>query len=230
MQDSGAKVASLAAAKAPARAARATGDDPREVVQRALAGDGGAVRALIGELMPVIQARVARMLMRYAGQARGRDIRQELEDLCQEVFVLLFKDSGKVLKAWDPARGMSLANFVGLVAERRVLQVFRSNRQNPWSEDPTEARDLQAKESRRTASAEGAVAAKQLFDRMLDRLTVELSPLGMDMFRALLLEQRKVAEVASAYDMTLKAVYAWQSRLKKRVRKLAAELRREGAV
>ena len=45
----------------------------------------------------------------------GRDIRQEVEDLSQEVFLQLFAEGGRVLATWQPERGLTLLNFVGLV-------------------------------------------------------------------------------------------------------------------
>src|SRR5687768_1618744 len=80
---------------------------------------------------------VARGLARRMVKARGRDLRQEVEDLTQEVFVALFADDARALRLWDPARGASLANFVGLLAEREVASILRSGRRSPWTEDPT---------------------------------------------------------------------------------------------
>ena len=78
-------------------------------------------------LTPVIQARVARTLLAHRSRlAGGRDVRQEVEDLSQDVFLALFDRDGHVLRSWEPERGLSLENFVGLVAERQVLSFLRS--------------------------------------------------------------------------------------------------------
>src|SRR5689334_24844964 len=91
-----------------------------ERIEAALSGDEGALRGLLRELTPVIQARVARALLRRRGLARGEDPRQRLADIAQDVYLELFRDRAKLLRSWDPARGLSLTNFVGLVAEQRV--------------------------------------------------------------------------------------------------------------
>lgn len=192
-------------------------------VSGALSGDAVALGRVVDHLMPVVHARVTRVLFRYAGAARGRDIRQEADDLVQEVFVALFDRDGKALRSWEPARGMSLAGFVGLVAQRTALQVMRSGRRNPWTEDPTLSETLEV-EPAREAPADRRVQARELFDVLLDRLGEQLSPLGMSLFQDLLVRQLGVSHVAEARGMTTAAVYAWQGRLKKLVRALAAEL------
>ena len=63
---------------------------PPNVVRDALSGDRKALRELVDALTPVIQARVVRALLRRRGQAAGRDIRQEVEDMTQDVFSALF--------------------------------------------------------------------------------------------------------------------------------------------
>src|SRR5262245_1194983 len=107
----------------------------RARIEAALAGDEGAVRQLVDELGPVIQARVARALLR---RASGRSVRQEVEDLTQEVFASLFEDDGRILRAWDETRGLSLKNFVGLVAGRQATSILRSGRTTPWRDDPAD--------------------------------------------------------------------------------------------
>ena len=117
-------------------------DDKAVLVAHALSGDPAALTRLVALLTPVIQARVARTLLaRRFRLAAGRDVRQEVEDLSQEVFLALFARGGRVLRAWEPERGLSLENFVGLVAERQVLSFLRSSRRNPWPEETAFAED-----------------------------------------------------------------------------------------
>ena len=81
----------------------------RARVARALAGDRGELDVLVALLAPIVQVRVARALARRR-DGRGRDLKQEAEDLRQEVFLALFADDGRWLRAWDETRGMSLVN------------------------------------------------------------------------------------------------------------------------
>jgi RNA polymerase sigma factor (sigma-70 family) len=192
------------------------------VVERALARDREALRSLVDVLTPVIQARVARALLRRAASASGRNIRQEVEDLTQEVFVALFSEGGKALRAWEPGRGLSLVNFVGFLAERQVAAILRTTRRSPWTEDPTLMEELDRPAE--DASAELRVLSQQMLNALLDRLREELSPLGLSLFEQLFVQQRSVAEVSEQMGMSRDAVYAWQSRLGKLSRRLGAEL------
>ncbi|MEZ4472066.1 MAG: sigma-70 family RNA polymerase sigma factor [bacterium] len=201
----------------------------RSLVERALAGELSAVRRLVAALTPVIQARVARILMRCRAGARGREIRQEVEDLSQEVFVALLENDGRVLRSWDPDRGMSLQNFAGLVAERQAISILRSGRRSPWTEDPTLSTDLDAGRTSRPPTPEGRVAGREFYDELLDRVRQALSPKGLQLFELIVLEERSVEEVCAEVGMTTDAVYAWRSRLMKLLRKLRADILSESS-
>lgn len=194
----------------------------RSLVERALRGDRVAVRTLMSALTPVVQARVARSLWRHRGQARGRDLRQETADLVQDVFVALFEKRGKALRAWDPDRGSSLQNFVGLIAERHVLSVLRSRRRNPWSEDPTAQQDMDVKPV--AADAEARAVSRERLDTLYTRLRGQLTPRGLELFELHVIRGRGVAELSEAFEMTPDAIYAWKSRLKRTLKRLRAEL------
>lgn len=195
-----------------------------ELIAQTLARRPDAARKLVDQLYPVVQARVARVLWRTGRGSDGkRDVRQEVLDMTQDVFRELFDDHGKALRAWDPARGLSLPNFVGLLAERHAVSVLRSDRRNPWTEDPTLDSTFE-RHADTAQSPEPAVLSRDLLETLLDRLRVTLSPLGMDLFQRLFVDERPVEEVAATLKMSTEAIYAWRSRLRKLVTALAAEL------
>jgi DNA-directed RNA polymerase specialized sigma24 family protein len=201
--------------------------DPADLqgeVQRAVAGDSEAVRRLVRLLTPVIQARVARCLLRYQSTARpaarSRNIRQEVEDLTQEIFLLLFAGNGKVLRTWEPDRGLALANFVGLIAERRTASILHSGRRSPWRDEPSPPEDLD-RESDGSGPLEAAMSRQQL-ERLFARLTEELSPLGRHLFDLLFVRELPLLEIVATTGMTADAVYAWRSRLRRLARRLLA--------
>jgi RNA polymerase sigma-70 factor (ECF subfamily) len=197
-------------------------DPDRELLNRALSGDPSAVRELVAKLLPIIQVRVARILARR--RTRGaRDVRQEVEDFAQEVFVALFEADGRVLRAWDPERGLSLASFCGLVAEREVASILRSGRRSPWTEDATANEDLEEAVGA-TLETELGIASRDQLRRLTDRLREELSPRGLELFQRLIVEEESVESVAQSTKMSAAAVYAWRSRFGKLARALAREL------
>lgn len=186
--------------------------DDTELVRRALSGDPAATRRLVVAVLPVVQARVTRVLARRRNKS-GRDVRQEVEDLAQEVFAALFDEDGRALRAWDASRGLSLANFCGLVAEREAASILRSGRRSPWSADPTDTDDL-----------ERDLARREQLELLVDRVREALSPRGLEMFERLVVREESVEAVCAATKMSPDAVYAWRSRIGKLVRALAREI------
>lgn len=201
-----------------------------EIIDETLAGGALAARRLTEALLPTVHFRVARQLMRRQGRAGGRDVRQEVEDMVQDVFFELFRDGGKRLRSWDPARGLSLENYVGMIAEQRVIATLRSDRRSPWTEDPSEAEALEGEHSheprRATGPAERVVSARQRIDLILDALRGSVSPQGYRIFEMLFVEQRDTDEVCEELGLQPGAVYTWRSRLRKRVTEIGAELDR----
>jgi RNA polymerase sigma-70 factor (ECF subfamily) len=188
---------------------------------QALAGNPVAVRAIIGALTPVIQARAGRALARRGH--RGRDPRQELGDLVQDVLLHLFRDDGRILRTWKPERGLSLVNFVGLVAEREVGRIVRSGRRSPWALDPMEDTAIEAAAGA-VDSAERRTGSRDLFDQVYERLEDELHPRALELFRLLVVEEAPVPEVCAHTGLSADQVYNWRSRLVKRAREILAKL------
>jgi len=193
-----------------------------DLVARALDGERGALATLVERLTPVIQARAAHWLLRQHG-ARTRNVRQEVEDLTQEVFLALFAQSGKILRTWEADRGLTLEKFVGLVAERQVISILRTQKRNPWKEDPTLAEDLEA-DLPTHAPAEEIVASSNALERLFERLKEELIPLAWHLFDLIYLQQLSVADVIAATGMSADAVYAWRSRLARLARERYSEI------
>ena len=201
-------------------------DDTAPVLlERALTGDRSALQDLFAHVAPVIQVRVARALLRRS-RASGRDPRQELRDMVQEVFVSLLENDGRTLRAWKAERGMSLENFVGLVAERQVASILRTGKRSPWKEDPVEEEDLAVHAGATDAQAV-ATLSRDMLRVLLDRLREELTPKMLGLFYALWVEEQPVSQICETMGMQADAVYAARSRIAKRARAIAADLERE---
>jgi RNA polymerase sigma-70 factor (ECF subfamily) len=195
-----------------------------EDIKRALAGDRALVRRLVDELTPILQARVARALVRR-GRASDRDVRQEVEDLTQDVFRALFSSGGKALLAWDPERG-TLPTFIRWVADREVITILRVARKNPWTEEPVaggDFDDMPAPEN----DPEGTTQSREILRSIITRVRETTSDLGRAVFDMLVLDGRSPEDVCAAMDMSPEAVYAWRSRLGRLARQIRAELQSE---
>jgi hypothetical protein len=191
----------------------------RQLIEAALARDPAAVRALVDLLSPVIARRVAAGLWR---RGPGRDVRTEVEDVSQEVFASLFAGGGKALRAWDPARGMSLPNFVGLLAQHQVASILRTGRTQPFRDEPTEAATLERLPDLGPVP-EAVVGSRERMTRLLERLRAQLSPRGLELFQRLILDEEPIEALVTSTGLTRDALYQWRSRLAKLVRQLAAE-------
>jgi RNA polymerase sigma-70 factor (ECF subfamily) len=198
--------------------------DRSKLVVQALAGDGESARALVAILTPVVRSRAAGALVRR-GRRAGRSIDQELEDLTQEVLLGLFEQRGKRLAAWSSDRG-TLESFVGVVAEREVASIMRNGRRSPWKDEPASDEEVE-RQQEPTRSDDELVASRHLLERLLDRMRERLSPQGMQMFRALYVEEKPVEVVCAETGMRPDAVYAWRSRLSRLARALADEIENE---
>lgn len=197
----------------------------REVEAFLRHGDPIALSALVDLLTPIIEARAARMLSRR--RKDGRDVRQELPDLVQEVFIAILEDDAKVLRAWSPERGLSLPNFIGLIAEREVSSILRSGRRNPYTDRPEEISNLDREDL--AASADAELMSRELVVALLDRMRDALSPLGLQLFELLVVSEESVESVCATMQMKPDAVYAWRSRLSKMLKGFAEELLRSSS-
>jgi RNA polymerase sigma factor (sigma-70 family) len=195
-------------------------EDPRDLVRKALARDPASVTALVERLSPVIERRVAATLWQRAGR---RDVRQEVKDMTQAVFLSLFEEDGKALRAWDPARGSALEGFVALLAHRQVISLLRRGKTSPWPDDPKESEWLEAVPADAPVP-EQIIASREHLHTLLDRVREELSPLGLEMFQRLIVDEEPLEEVGAKLGKTPQALYQWRSRLLRRVKELSAEI------
>ena len=195
-------------------------EEVRQLLERTLAGDAAAARRLAQHLLPVIQARVARTLLRAAGIPPRFDVDEAVRDGVQDVLVHLLRDGAKELRRWDPARGASLRNFVGLVAERRTLSALSIRSRNPTTEtataDDTLARHAEGRRS--TSGLEARAAARDLLGRLLDRLKAEVPA---ETYRLFVL---RYAEGCSTQEM-IAATGLGKAVIEKRLSRLRPQLR-----
>jgi len=198
-----------------------------QLIERALSGDAAAVRTLVDRLAPVVQKRVACAFLR-GGSGGGRGIRPEVEDATQEVLLSLFSEHGKALRSWSPERGLSLEGFVGLVAQRQVLSVLRSRRRSPYTALPRAPEDLDEVRPSSRRSLHRVTEARDALSRLAEGLQRRLSPVGLDVFERMYVEQQGVEEVSRDTGLSADAIYQWRTRIKRAARETRAELSREG--
>lgn len=186
------------------------------LVKAALSRNPQAVRVLVNRLTPVVQTRVARALLR-SGVAQSASLAHEVEDLCQDVFVALFAKEGQALRCWDPAVGIELETFVGVIAWRQAISRLRARRASAHRlvSDPTEL----AQPSDPSSFA-ARIEARHSIDALAAKLAERLSANALDMFHRLFLWDQSVDEVCAETGQSAAAVYQWRTRLRRAVQEL----------
>jgi RNA polymerase sigma factor (sigma-70 family) len=203
-----------------AEASLSEADDLKILVERALSGDAASVRALVDRLSPVIMRRVEATLWRRTGRANAG---QEAADMAQEVFVALFQADGRALRSWDPERGMSFDNFIGLLAQHQVISILRNKRTSPWREEPTITEEIEPLADM-VISPETIASSREDLRLLVDRLRETLSARGLEVFQRMIIDEEPLDEIAARTGMTRAALYQWKSRVLRTVRALAQEI------
>jgi RNA polymerase sigma-70 factor (ECF subfamily) len=191
-----------------------------ELLERALRGEVEAAQSLVHELFPVIRARVRR---RLAGAAPDT----EFEDVAQDVWVKLVANEGRELRRYDPTRGFSLANYVGLIAEREAGNHLAARRAQKRGGLMRVASLETAEEERSHPSAEKEVADKELLARLIQHLEHNLSPKGRAVFSFIYRDEQTAEEVAATMNVTPQVIYNWQHKIRTLARDFFAEVTRD---
>ncbi|MBL4684530.1 MAG: sigma-70 family RNA polymerase sigma factor [Nannocystaceae bacterium] len=183
-------------------------------IAAALEGRGGGPDGLARTLLPLTIELAGRELYPW-GSFYRRQPAELRNDVAQDVLLRLFANDGRVLLTWDPQLGLSLRSFVKRVIRYHVLQLFRTERGNPWRNEPTPVERLEQ------LDLEGPELLHQLWLwQVRDQLLERESSRSRDLYRALFVEQQSAEEVAREHDMTCDAVYQWRARFKQRAAKV----------
>jgi RNA polymerase sigma factor (sigma-70 family) len=177
--------------------------------------------SLIAELTPVIRSRVGQRLCRSGAVAYSGEARFEAEDLTQEILMHLFERNGRTLRRWDAGRGLSLHNFVRLVAQRHVVTVLRRQ----WLHKESAAADEQLSRCPDPSPpAAMRLEGAEIISQLMEALRARLTSRAMRILELLHFEDRSVAEVSAMLEMTPNALYAARNRIRGQLRAIAREL------
>lgn len=185
-------------------------------VTRAFAGERPRADALARALLVLLPPLAARELIPWSGHYR-RSPASLCEDVVQDVMLKLFAERGRVLRAWDPERGLTLRGFLRRVVRFHVLQLFRSSVKNPWRDRLTEGHLEVAGED------SDAVLHQLWLWEVRDLLLAEENDHGRALYMGLFVEHRSAEDVGEQHNMTRDAVYQWRSRFKRRASRLLAD-------
>jgi RNA polymerase sigma-70 factor (ECF subfamily) len=192
-----------------------------ERVARAIEEGGELGSALALEITPVIRARVARRLRRSGIMSQCGESRYETEDLCQDVLTRLLERGGRLLRQWDPERGLSLRNFVGLIADRFVGGILRyKGARKESAMEPGALYDTPCPVPHPAIVAE----QREMLEVLRRLLAGRISERGMAVYQLLFVQQQSVLAVADRMGLREGAIYSWRSRIRKQLRLISVQL------
>lgn len=189
--------------------------DAGELVAQACRGDDEAARLLVRQLYPLV-AKIVRA---------HRPVRTPEEDLCQMIFIKMFRKLGQF------SGGVPLEHWLSRIAVNTCLNALAAEKVRPelrradLTEDQSEMIDNLTAAPEETGGA-SEFAARDLVDHLLE----QLAPSERLVMTLLHLEQKDVAEVAAitGWSKTLVKVRAFRARQKLRgkLARLTAEEKR----
>jgi RNA polymerase sigma-70 factor (ECF subfamily) len=178
-------------------------------------GDEDALRCLL----PVVHARVARAARRWK-LLPACDVREQILDWEQGAWARLFAGA---LWRWDRERGLSLRNFVGMVAECFVIDQLRcdtADRIGQVAEHPMQI-DGEVSIQR---SPDLHVAARQESARVWATLVDRLGSRGREVLYHSFVCELDATEVQCRTGLSVEAIHQWRSRIRRLAHDIRADL------
>jgi RNA polymerase sigma factor (sigma-70 family) len=196
--------------------------EPAVLIARAVQGDQAASRVLVRELTPTIERAVGAIVSR-SPYGRSGDAHQETRDLTQEVLLMLFRERGRVLRRWNPQRGVPLSRYAAMIARRRTIAHLRACSSRRLLALPSDVAGNSLSVDRAPSPEQRAVERQELV-RVLERLRAELPARRWRLFYRLFVRGDEVEEVSGASGLTANAVYTLRTHLRRIVRELKVRL------
>ena len=202
-------------------------------MRRCVEGAPGARRALVVQFL--------RTVRQAAGMSRavrtGRVAEADVDDAAQLVFITLFAEDCRVLRAWSGQA--SLRHYIRTIAARVAARHFRGvlRRHGRFhlgldaaeDDDPTSALAQFAQQAAPEAAVDLRLVQEAERAALRAAIADELSERGRAVYEALFVEELEPAEVARRLGMTANNVYQYRNRIQRAARRVAARWRVEGA-
>ena len=188
-----------------------------DLLRRARAGDAKAVHDVVQKIEPWCRVRIAKVLLGapYASRA-------DVDDILQDTLLVFLKAEGGPADRWERAKG-SFENFAAGKAEHLALDLRRKRRkEGSWFD--AEDRESAEPEVDSSRTPERQLASRQLLAESLRVCRAEQSSQGKEMLQMLIVDRLGVREVAEMMCMEPAAVYAWRSRLTRRLKEIAQQM------
>ena len=138
----------------------------------------------------------------------------EKKDLIQEVWARLLNDNGKVLKKYDPGRGMSVESYSTMIVNREIGDIIRKHQSNKRKEQLNIKFNDDIYLEHNPLTIERFIQARELAVKLDYWLCSELTDRGITVLHAAFYEDAHPGEVAKHLNMSIKNVYIWRHKLR----------------
>jgi RNA polymerase sigma-70 factor (ECF subfamily) len=194
-------------------------DPTMELLRACIRGDVAARRRLVEEYSGIVSYGVTVIFQQFGRPSR----REEIEDLCQDVFLALFDQDARKLRQYQGRNGCSLASWIRVVANRLTIDRLRREGRTVSLDDPNNVETSRVREAHPDAKpgpepqveeAQRAAKVREMIGQLptKDQLFVQLF-----YFQGLPIE-----EVAQTIGITTNAAYVRKMRLHEKLRRLAS--------
>jgi len=209
------RVATLPPAQGP------DGMDPTtELLQGCIRGDADARRRLVAEYTGIVSYGVSVIFQQFGRPSR----KEEIEDICQDVFLALFDQDARKLRQYQGRNGCSLASWLRVVANRLTIDRLRREGRTVSLDDPNNIESWRVREAQPDAKPgpEPQVEEAQRAARVRE-LIAQLPPKDQLFVQLFYFQGLPIEEVANTIGITTNAAYVRKMRLHEKLRRLIAE-------
>jgi len=203
----------------------AKADPTMDLLRACIRGDSDARRRLVDEYSGIVCYGVTVIFQQFGRPCK----REEIEDLCQDVFLALFDQDARKLRQYQGRNGCSLASWIRVVANRLAIDRLRREGRTVSLDDPENAESWKIRETRPDAKPgpEPQAEARERAERV--RQMIAQLPSKDQLFVQLFYYQGlPIEEVASTIGITTNAAYVRKMRLHDKLRKIMTGQALEG--
>jgi RNA polymerase sigma-70 factor, ECF subfamily len=195
-------------------------DATTELLQGCIRGDADARRRLVAEYSGIVSYGVSVIFQQFGRPSR----REEIEDICQDVFLALFDQDARKLRQYQGRNGCSLASWLRVVANRLTIDRLRREGRTVSLDDPNNRESWRIREAEPDArpGPEPLVEEAQRASRVRE-LIAQLAPKDQLFVQLFYFQGLPIEEVANTIGITTNAAYVRKMRLHEKLRRLVSD-------
>lgn len=193
-------------------------DATMELLRGCIRGDAEARRRFVEEYSGIVSFGVSVIFQQFGRPSR----KEEIEDLCQDVFLSLFDQDARKLRQYQGRNGCSLASWVRVVANRLTIDRLRREGRTVSLDDPGNAETSRVRDAHPDARPGPEPQVEEARRAQRVREMIEDLPSKDQVFvRLFYFQGMPIEEVANTIGITTNAAYVRKMRLHEKLRRIA---------